>query len=156
MNKPFERPNSENRIVLSVSPLQEDHTVLRETLKGWAATIYTADCASSAQHALLRKDRISVVLCERDLAPGNWIDVLQLLLPVHDAPPLIVTSRLADEALWAEALNFGAYDVLGKPFDRQELLRAVHLAWFHWRHRNDAGPAARKRQVDDRSRQAMS
>jgi hypothetical protein len=33
-----------------------------------------------------------------------------LLLP--DPPVLIVTSRLADEYLWAEALNPGAYDVL--------------------------------------------
>jgi len=36
-----------------------------------------------------------------------------------------VTSRLADERLWAEALNLGAYDVLAKPFDSTEAMRVV-------------------------------
>ena len=42
---------------------------------------------------------------------------------------MIVTSRLADERLWAEALNLGAYDVLAKPFDRTEAMRVVAAAW---------------------------
>ena len=45
---------------------------------------------------------------------------------------LIVTSLLADEHLWAEALNIGAYDVLAKPFDRKEVIRIFSLAWLHW------------------------
>ena len=45
---------------------------------------------------------------------------------------LIVTSRLADDRLWAEALNLGAYDVLAKPFERMELVRSVSSAWLHW------------------------
>jgi len=46
---------------------------------------------------------------------------------------LIVTCRLADEYLWAEALNVGAYDVLAKPFDAAEVNRVVSLAWLHWK-----------------------
>jgi len=45
------------------------------------------------------------------------------LLPTP--PLLIVTSRHADEYLWAEALNLGAYDVVAKPFDSHELSRVV-------------------------------
>jgi DNA-binding response OmpR family regulator len=55
--------------------------------------------------------------------------------------PLIVTSRLADEKLWAEALNLGAYDVLAKPFDLSELVRSVNLAWLHWWHQQSASLA---------------
>jgi len=47
-------------------------------------------------------------------------------------PLLIVSSRLADERLWAEALNLGAWDVLAKPFDKREVIRAVTSAWLHW------------------------
>ena len=43
-------------------------------------------------------------------------------------PALIVTSRLADERRWAEALNLGAWDVLAKPLDRREVLRSVRAA----------------------------
>ena len=49
-----------------------------------------------------------------------------------DSPSLIVTSRLADERLWAEALNLGAYDVLAKPFDSTEAMRVVGAAWRAW------------------------
>ena len=46
-----------------------------------------------------------------------------------DPPLLIVTSRFADERLWAEALNVGAYDVLAKPFERDEVNRVLTSAW---------------------------
>ena len=48
-----------------------------------------------------------------------------------DPPILIVSSRLADECMWAEALNFGAYDVLAKPFDTEEVIRVLSLGWLH-------------------------
>jgi len=45
---------------------------------------------------------------------------------------LIVTSRNADDRLWAEALNMGAYDVLSQPFERVEVARAVESARRHF------------------------
>ncbi len=53
-----------------------------------------------------------------------------------DPPLLIVTSRLADERLWAEALNLGAWDVLAKPFDADEVIRIVTIACQHWQDRH--------------------
>jgi DNA-binding response OmpR family regulator len=47
-------------------------------------------------------------------------------------PVLIVTSRVADDYLWVEALNLGAYDVLAKPFDLTEVTRILSSAWLHW------------------------
>jgi DNA-binding NtrC family response regulator len=127
---------STTRNVLSVSPDRADHNELEEVLKTWGGTIYEAGSASLA-HECLSKDEIGVVLCERDLGTENWIDLLKSLFRLHNAPPLIVTSRLADDSLWAEALNRGAYDVLAKPFDREELLRTVNLAWLRWYHARD-------------------
>jgi DNA-binding response OmpR family regulator len=49
---------------------------------------------------------------------------------------LIVTSRLADEQLWAEALNLGAHDVLAKPYDHREVTWALYAAWQRWQQRN--------------------
>ena len=46
----------------------------------------------------------------------------------------------ADERLWAEALNLGAYDVLAKPFDRTEVMRVVSMAWMHWSARYVVAP----------------
>jgi DNA-binding response OmpR family regulator len=55
-------------------------------------------------------------------------------------PLLIVASRTADEYLWAEALNLGAYDVLSKPYHPAEVIRVLSMAWLHWRNRHE--PAA--------------
>jgi DNA-binding response OmpR family regulator len=86
--------------------------------------------------AALRKVRVPVVVCESDLQPGNWKDALEELRTVPDPPLLIVTSRCADERLWAEALNLGAYDVLAQPFDGMEVARIVNLAWLRWEGRH--------------------
>jgi len=67
-------------------------------------------------------------------------DVLEQVTILPDPPSFIVTSRLADERLWAEALNLGAYDVLAKPFDSTEAMRVVGAAWRAW-----GGPARKER-----------
>jgi DNA-binding response OmpR family regulator len=90
-------------------------------------------CATLASALLaLRKRQFEVVVCERDLPPGSWKDVLEQVTILPDPPSFIVTSRLADEHLWAEALNLGAYDVLTKPFDSTEAMRVVGAAWRAW------------------------
>jgi DNA-binding NtrC family response regulator len=122
--------------VLCVSPLAEDYFSLQAVFNHSKWKLYKTDSLASAMAVICRRE-IGVVLCERDLSPGTWVEMLEELRLLQDAPPLIVTSRLADERLWAEALNLGAYDVLAKPFQRTELVRSVSLAWMHWRHRHE-------------------
>ena len=122
--------------VLSVSPLADDHYALQAFFNHSKWQLHKADSLPSAV-AVMRRREIGVVICERDLSQGTWIDLLEELRQLPDPPTLIVTSRLADERLWAEALNLGAYDVLAKPFERQELVRSVILAWLHWHHQHE-------------------
>ena len=90
-------------------------------------------CATLASGlAALGKRQFEVVVCERDLPPGSWKDVLEQVTILPDPPSLIVTSGLADAHLWAEALNLGAYDVLAKPFNRTEAMRVLGAAWRAW------------------------
>jgi len=70
-----------------------------------------------------------VVICERDLPDGSWKDVLAITMSLHNPPSVAVTSRLADDYLWMEVLNWGGYDVLAKPLDQCELNRSIQLAW---------------------------
>jgi len=128
-------------IVLSLSPDAEDHTVLTailersEPLLSGASKYLLRPCATlQSAMAALSQAEIPLVLTERDLATDSWRDVLDNIFLLPDPPILIVTSRLADEYLWAEALNLGAYDVLAKPFDASEVIRVVGSAW---RHRTD-------------------
>lgn len=96
---------------------------------------------------LIRQDLDPVVVSERDLPDGSWKDILELAWVRKEPPVVIVTSRLADDYLWAEVLNLGGYDVLTKPFDRDEVRRTISLAWRYWKNRRemlDSGPQDRK------------
>ena len=117
--------------VLSISPIADDHASLDTIIAHSNWKLLKADELAAAR-SLLRQHELSVVLCERDLKPGRWTDVLKEIQNLPQPPSLIVHSRLADERLWAEALNLGAWDVLAKPFHNNEVLRSVKVAWQHW------------------------
>jgi DNA-binding response OmpR family regulator len=76
---------------------------------------------------------VQVVVAERDSPHWNWKKILSDFRRLVRPPLLIVTSRLADDALWSEALNLGAHDVLAQPFDRDEVERAIASACRHFK-----------------------
>lgn len=117
--------------VLSVSPLEEDHSSLKAIVGHSSWRLFEAHNVSDSL-VLLQEHDIAVVLCERELLPGTYIDLLEHIIAKPNAPSVIVASRVADERLWAEALNLGAWDVLAKPFDRTEVVRSVKSGWQHW------------------------
>lgn len=132
--------------VLSVSPAESDHETLERLLSPQQWTVYRAETVVSAM-SVLRQLRIPIVICEEDLAPHSWTDLFSQLAAFEHPPCLIVTSRVADDYLWAEALNLGAYDVLEQPLDAVEVSRSLGFAWLHWRDHHEAAtilpPAAR-------------
>lgn len=82
--------------------------------------------------AYLRRHPVEVVLAESDIPRWHWKKILRTLRSLARPPQLIVTSRTADEYLWSEVLNFGAYDVLTQPLDQEELERVVASARRHF------------------------
>lgn len=118
--------------VLSASPLSEDHAALEQLVGSQQWTIDKAFTLEQA-NLLMRHGSFLLVVCEHNLIPGTWKDLLEIIGPLRNPPFFIVTSRHADEHLWSEALNFGAYDVLAKPFASNEVLRSFNMALMHWR-----------------------
>lgn len=130
--------------VLAVSPNESDLTVLSRIIDHSAWTFDAASGVSEArQH--LKSHCTHVVVCDTKLPDGDWKDMLELICSLPDAPQLIVTSRDADDRLWAEVLNRGAWDVLIKPFHPKEVYQTVHLAWRHWQDHCRGRMDARKR-----------
>ncbi len=118
--------------VLVISGENDDHELLRSIIGHSNWTLYTASNRSEALE-LLRDNNIPVIICERDLPDGTWKDVLAEVGSFSRPPHLLVTSRLADDRLWAEVLNVGGYDVLAKPFVPAEVFRTISLAWLNWK-----------------------
>ena len=122
------------KAVLSVSPNDEDCASLEHIFKSDWTVIASATVASAL--SVLREMPIPIVICDCDIWSGTWREMLDHIAFLPDPPLLIVTSRLADERLWAEALNLGAWDVLAKPFDKDEVKRIVSIAGRHWQDRH--------------------
>lgn len=132
--------NSRKVLILSVGPMDEHHAALGEILQSsdWPAGTDTAGklfvCADFEECLpTVRRTRIPIVLCDDD---SNWRRLLEEFRELPEPPCLIVTSRLADDRLWSEALNLGAYDVLAKPFERSEVVRVLTMAWMRWNARS--------------------
>jgi hypothetical protein len=80
-----------SRDVLSVSPLEEDHWSLQAITGHSKWTLFKADRLPAAL-AIFQQQVVSVVVCERDLRPGTWIDMLDYINDLPHPPSLIVTS----------------------------------------------------------------
>jgi DNA-binding response OmpR family regulator len=120
--------------VLSISGFEEDQLTLGHIFRSthWKL-VPTRSCEEAA--AYLRVSAPPVVICETNLPDGTWKDLLGVLTRLEYEPGLIVSSRTADDYLWAEVLNLGGCDVLAKPFDAREVLWAATMAWNEWRTR---------------------
>ena len=139
---PIRKPVAQTIAVLSVSSAEEDHFHLQDILSSPGRTLYpdigftiTAKSTISAAKSALQRGRMSIVMCEHDLSPGSWKELLDFVQRLPAPPPVIVTSRMADERMWAEVLNLGGYDVLARPFRSEEVIRTVTSAWSLWQHR---------------------
>jgi DNA-binding response OmpR family regulator len=116
---------------LAISPFTEDLAFLEQKFQEADWKLYVARTYREALIQLSRV-RVPIVLCECQLPDGNWKDVQSQLAPMLDRPRLIVVSRHADERLWTEVLNQGAFDLLATPFREAELVFAIGWAWLDW------------------------
>lgn len=127
-------PGTAFNLVLSLSPDHEDCA----SLKGILDSQWTAIAGFSIASALsaLREIPIPIVIYDCDVSSGSWSEMLERISLLPDPPLFIVSSRLADERLRAEALNLAAWDVLAKPFEADEVIRIVSIACQHWQDRH--------------------
>jgi DNA-binding response OmpR family regulator len=117
--------------VLAILPCAEDQTSLKEIFTHSKWKLGLAEALGPAR-PLLDELAAGVVISDQRLPDGSWQDVLLELQCRRVEPVLIVSSRLADDGLWAEVLNLGGCDVLATPFQAREVIRSVSFAWRHW------------------------
>jgi DNA-binding NtrC family response regulator len=92
--------------------------------------VYHADSLQDAE-STLKLTRARVLLTNTKCRNGNWREALELSLRTHPQAALVVAARLADENLWLGVLEQGAYDLIVKPFQSEELVRILRNAHTH-------------------------
>jgi DNA-binding response OmpR family regulator len=117
---------AERTVIVFVSASAEDARAFREIVDSSRRLVVNVPDLIGAQ-AVIDKFHPRLVVCDTEIeGRGSWRDLLE----GQDATPrfaLIVVSRQADEALWAEVLNLGGSDVLDKPFAVDEVKRVLGL-----------------------------
>jgi DNA-binding response OmpR family regulator len=108
--------------VLICSPSEKILAALTAILAGSGWTVHQTTHYSDTI-ALLEQHAIPVVI-----ADGRWREILEFACALRGGPSVIVTVPFADEAIWAEVLNLGGYDVLSQPFDANEVTRIAGAA----------------------------
>lgn len=118
-------------VVLLVSGRTEDHDSLASIFRGSRWELEGAWTVRGGRKTIRHNPhKIGVVICEHSLPDGDWRVLLEDTGRTALRPSLVVCSRLADDLLWAEVLNLGAFDLLlGAPFEREEVLRVTESAW---------------------------
>ncbi len=114
--------------VLAILDRESDIQGFRDIVRQWGARLHISSTLAGLRRQLDREPP-DVVVCNTSLPDqSDWKHVLQEIESAGGLQPLIITSRLADESLWAEVLNLGGFDVVAQPFDREEVARVLGSA----------------------------
>jgi hypothetical protein len=93
----------QNIPVLSISPATSDHADLEALLFTPQWKVHRAVSLPSALSQLRHLRPIPVVVCERNLVQVTWQEVLMETVLLREPPCFIITSRFADDYLWADS-----------------------------------------------------
>lgn len=94
--------------------------------------VFTANDGVAAMNTLQQRP-IDVVLLDVKMPRVGGMEVLKFINEHHPTTQVIMLSSYADVKTAIEATKLGAYDFVGKPYSRDELLATVNRAIQHRR-----------------------
>src|ERR1700689_2740843 len=116
---------------LLVGEYESDLYLVHEVFKKLGWRLFEARDRKRAIQCLERNP-VRVVIAKTDVPNWSWRRILNDLRSLTKPPQLIVTSRTADESLWAEVLNVGGYDVMAQTLEKYEVERGIASAHRHF------------------------
>jgi DNA-binding NtrC family response regulator len=112
----------------------EESQAVSRLLEPACVTVHHAATLGDAK-SLLQETGSEVLLTELTFDGGTWEDARTMLAQTRPRAVLVVTveQAQADERLWIDALERGAYDLILQPFVAEELQRILDNANAHAR-----------------------
>jgi DNA-binding NtrC family response regulator len=108
----------------------DDEVGVRESLKMVFCKEYRLLEAASVDAAILQvqEKRPQVVLLDILMPKTDGIEILRQIKTIHPSCEVIMLTGVNSQQLAAKAMDFGAFDFIGKPFDVVELRQKVKKA----------------------------
>ena len=116
---------------LLVGEYEKDRLLIYDVFRKLGWRLFEARNRRRAMQCLERNP-VQVVIAESNVPHWDWKKVLRDLRRLAHPPQLVVTSRSADDSLWAEVLNIGGFDLLAQPLVPDEVERVVASAYRHF------------------------
>ena len=117
--------------VLLVSARGEDHTTYPGLVGSANCTFHHALTCDQAV-AMLRLYPYPVVVTDRTLPDGTWLDIQHASDSRSNPPQVIVLAPTGDHEFWADALLSGALDALYRPLTDNCLVAAIVVGYRRW------------------------
>jgi len=100
--------------------------MIREFLHGSPIKVQFTSAAEPLERTLAKNSPFNAVVMDLSNPSKRACDTLvSTVKRVAPGAEVIFLSRFADEMLWSQVLNLGAYDLLPNPPERGEFLRTV-------------------------------
>jgi DNA-binding NtrC family response regulator len=108
----------------------DDEVGVRESLKMVFCKEYRLLEAASVEAAIrkVQEERPQVVLLDILMPKTDGIEILRQIKTIHPSCEVIMLTGVNSQQLAAKAMDFGAFDFIGKPFDVMELRQKVKKA----------------------------
>jgi FixJ family two-component response regulator len=119
--------------LLLFSSRAEDSTELKEVLRGtpWELTAAVSRVEDAA--ALLAATPVPILLFDRDANGACWQDTMKRLIEARKNACVVLLSSVSDQYLWEEVVQQGGFDLLTRPFRKEQVLSALLFASAHVR-----------------------
>jgi DNA-binding NtrC family response regulator len=108
----------------------DDEVGVRESLKMVFSKEYRLLEAASVDAAIrkVQEERPQVVLLDILMPKTDGIEILRQIKMIHPRCEVIMLTGVNSQQLAAKAMDFGAFDFIGKPFDVVDLRQKVKKA----------------------------
>jgi DNA-binding NtrC family response regulator len=114
----------------------EDERILRENLQAmFVEHGYHVDIAPNGGDAIRRLDRetYDLIITDMRMPEADGLEVLRRVRQSDEGTPVLVMTAYGSVESAVQAMRFGAYDYIQKPFDLEELELKVMRAFEHQR-----------------------
>jgi DNA-binding NtrC family response regulator len=110
---------------------KEDLTGLGAALMGSAWKLITVPTCKEAAWTI-RRLRVPIVLCDLRLEDQPWQIMLRKLRSARHGSCVIFLATEADRVLSIEVARHGGFDLLVRPFDREQVFQSLLLAYSRY------------------------
>jgi DNA-binding NtrC family response regulator len=117
--------------VLLVSARRADHGAYPALADSVNCIFHHARTCEEAS-AMLRQYPYPVVVTDRTMPDGTWLDIQHASDSRSNPPQVIVLAAAGDYTFWADAMLAGALDALYRPLTDQPLSAAIAVGYRRW------------------------